>query len=289
MTRAEFAKLVNRTLGFTAESAISFSDVTERDWFYAEVARAVAAGYAQGSGGMFRPNQPMTRAEAAAMLACALDLASNEERANTFTDAASIPAWAKGSVGAAAEAGCMNGYPDGTSGASGSITRAEAVVTLDRVRKSAKETVIEKAGTTLENKAIPGDLVIAESVGEGNVTLKNVTVSGSLTVKKAETEGGAKAPTISSGSSSGGGVTLKEIESIAPITAEVPYGTSALDALAALPAEITLNVKDGSEVKTTAAGWSWADGVYGSSQLRLHLRRRRFHFLLPQRKGRQEA
>ena len=315
------------------------------------------------------------------------------------------------------------------------------MVTLDRVRKSAKETVIEKAGTTLENKTIPGDLVIAESVGEGNITLKNVTVpgsvivkgggansiyfdgvrvggtvrlqkvnvhlrligntaldrveiglpcritqdstfkgalgtlvidlektsnqkiqievpaklvellsranvalnadvetlqigkdaegtqldikrgvtvgelsidarvaltgsglvvslvvsvsgvtiSGSLTVKKTETEGGAKAPTISGGSSSGGGVTLKEIESIAPTTAEVPYGTSALDALAALPAEITLNVKDGSEVKTTAAGWSWADGVCGSSQLRLHLRRRRFHFLLPQRKGRQEA
>ena len=441
MTRAEFAKLVNRTLGFTAESAISFSDVTERDWFYAEVARAVAAGYAQGSGGAFRPNQAVTRAEAAVMLARALDLAANEERANAFADAASIPAWARGSVAAVAESGYMNGYPDGTFGAGGTMTRAEAVVTLDRVRKSAKETVIEKAGTTLENKTIPGDLVIAESVGEGNVTLKNVTVlgsvivkgggansiyfdgvrvggavrlqkenvhlrlmgdtalergevglpcrvtqdstfkgslgtlvidlektsnqkiqievpaklvellsranvalhadvetlqidkdaegaqldirrgvtvgelsidarvaltgsglvvslvvsvsgvtvSGSLTVKKTGTEGGAKAPTISGGSSSGGGVTLKEIESIAPITAEVPYGTSALDALAALPAEITLNVKDGSEVKTTAAGWSWADGVCGSSQLRLHLRRRRFHFLLPQRKGRQEA
>ena len=321
------------------------------------------------------------------------------------------------------------------------MTRAEAVVTLDRVRKSAKETVIEKAGTSLENETVLSDLVIAESVGEGNVTLKNVTVlgsvivkgggansvyfdgvrvggavrlgkegvhlrlrgdtalerveiglpcritrdstfegalgalvidlektsnqkiqievsaklvellsrvnvalnadvetlqigkdaegtqldikrgvtvgelsidarvaligsglvvslvvsvsgvtvSGSLTVKKTETEGGAKAPTISGGSSSGGGAALKEIESIAPITAEVPYGTSALDALAALPAEITLNVKDGSEVKTTAAGWSWADGVCGSSQLRLHLRRRRFHFLLPRRKGRQEA
>ena len=43
VTRAEFIKLVNRTLGFTAESEISFSDVTERDWFHAEVARAVAA------------------------------------------------------------------------------------------------------------------------------------------------------------------------------------------------------------------------------------------------------
>lgn len=107
VTRAEFIKLVNRTLSLTAESAISFSDVTERDWFRAEVARAVAAGYAQGSGGLFRPNQPVTRAEAAAMLARAAGLAANEERADAFADAAPIPAWARGSVGAAAEAGYM--------------------------------------------------------------------------------------------------------------------------------------------------------------------------------------
>ena len=183
MTRAEFAKLVNRTLGFTAESEISFSDVTERDWFHAEVAKAVTAGYAQGSGGLFHPNQPVTRAEAAAMLARAAGLAANEERADAFADAASIPAWAKGSVGAAAEAGYMTGYPNGAFGALGSITRAEAVVTLDRVRRSAQKTVIEQAGTTLENETVLGDLVIAESVGEGNVTLKNVTVLGSVIIK----------------------------------------------------------------------------------------------------------
>lgn len=183
MTRAELAKLVNRTMGFTAESEISFSDVTERDWFHAEVAKAVTAGYAQGSGGLFRPNQPVTRAEAAAMLARAAGLAANEERADAFADAASIPAWAKGSVGAAAEAGYMTGYPNGAFGALDPITRAEAVVTLDRVRRSAQKTVIEQAGTTLENETVAGDLVIAESVGEGNVTLKNVTVLGSVIVK----------------------------------------------------------------------------------------------------------
>ena len=119
----------------------------------------------------------------AAMLARAAGLAAKEERADAFADAASIPAWAKGSVGAAAEAGYMNGYPNGAFGALDSITRAEAVVTLDRVRRSAQKTVIEQAGTTLENETVLGDLVIAESVGEGNVTLKNVTVLGSVIVK----------------------------------------------------------------------------------------------------------
>lgn len=413
VTRAEFVKLLNRALNFTAESAISFTDVKESDWFYAEAAKAAAAGYAQGSNGEFRPELAITRAEAAAMIARAVSLTADEKRADAFTDAAAIPAWAKGSVGAAAESGYMNGYPDGTFGAGNYITRAEAVVTLDRMRKDVQSVTVEKAGTTLENETVAGNLIIAASVGEGNVTLKNmtirgdmivrgggansvyldgvevggsvrlqkenvhlrlmgdtalgsveisqpcritrdgsfkgalgtvvidlekdsikeiqievpaervevvscanvalnadveklvlsadaegaqleirrgatvgeltadakakltgsgtvsslvvsandVTVRGSLSVKKTETTDGAKEPTVSGGSSGSSGRVLKEITGIAPITAEVPYGTSGADALKKLPAEITLNVKDGSEVKTTAAGWNWADGT----------------------------
>lgn len=255
VTRAEFIKLVNRTLGFTAESEISFSDVTERDWFHAEVARAEAAGYAQGSGGLFRPNQPVTRAEAAAMLARALDLASNEERANAFTDAASIPAWAKGSVGAAAEAGYMTGYPDGTFGALGSITRAEAVVTLDRVRRSAQKTVIEQAGTTLENETVLGDLVIAESVGEGNVTLKNVTIpdgytyDGTLTVTASLTVTANPENVV---------VGILEVAGL-----ELPYGAQESDVQ--LPAQVTVKIKNGhterADVRWTLDGEWTSPGV----------------------------
>ena len=183
MTRAAFVKLINRGLGLTDEAPISFTDVNEGDWFYAEIAIAVAAGYAQGSGDIFRPQQVITRAQAAAMIARVTGLSDNETRAEGFTDAASIPAWAKGSIGAAAEAGFMSGYADGTFRADGFITRAQAVVTLDRVRKNTQNTTIETAGTTLENKTVNGSLIIAESVCEGTVTLKNVTVLGSLIVK----------------------------------------------------------------------------------------------------------
>ena len=183
VTRAEFVKLLNSALNFTVESAISFTDVKEGDWFYAEAAKAAAAGYAQGSNGAFHPEQAITRAEAAAMIARAVNLTADETRADAFADAAAIPAWAKGSVGAAAESGYMNGYPDGTFGAGSLITRAEAVVTLDRVRKDAQSVTVEKAGTTLENETVAGNLIIAASVGEGSVTLKNVTVRGDLIVR----------------------------------------------------------------------------------------------------------
>lgn len=135
VTRAEFVKLLNRAIGLTAEGTISFTDVKESDWFYAEVAKAVAAGYAGGMGDdTFQPEAPITRAQAAAMLARAQKLTANESRADGFSDASAIPAWAKGSVGAVAASGYMTGYPDGSFGASGNITRAEAVVTLDRVQ-----------------------------------------------------------------------------------------------------------------------------------------------------------
>ena len=110
------------------------------------------------------------------------------------------------------------------------MTRAEAVVTLDRVRRSAQKTVIEQAGTTLENKAIPGDLVIAESVGEGNVTLKNVTVLGSVIVK-----GGGANSIYFDGVRVGGTVRLQKVNVHLRLT-----GNTALDRVEiGLPCRIT--------------------------------------------------
>lgn len=183
ITRAAFAKLLNQVLGFTEEAAISFTDVAEGKWYYREVARAVSAGYAQGYGdGTFRPEKSITRAEAAVMIARATGLAAQESAADGFSD--EIPAWVRGSVGAVAAAGFMTGYADGTFGANATITRAAAVVALDRVAAKVEGTVtITEPGTMLEDRIIVGDLIVAESVGDGNVYLKNVTVAGSTYIK----------------------------------------------------------------------------------------------------------
>lgn len=197
ITRAEFVTLMNNAKGFGSEGSINFSDVKNGSWFYSAVARAVAAGYVKGySDGSFKPGNTITRAEAAVMIANAARLSANEAGAYRFTDVGSIPAWARGSVGAVVAAGYMTGYPDGSFYANASISRAEAVSSLNRMLggtayqptqpttpTTSDDVVIEDKGTTLKNQTVDGNVTIAKSVGNGDVTLRNVTIKGDLIVK----------------------------------------------------------------------------------------------------------
>lgn len=203
ITRAEFVTLMNNAKGFWSEGSINFSDVKNGSWFYSAVARAVAAGYVKGySDGSFKPNNTITRAEAAVMIANTAKLSANEAGAYRFTDIGSIPAWARGSVGAVVAAGYMTGYPDGSFDANASISRAEAVSSLNRMlggtayqptqpttpttdttKTTSDDVVIEDKGTTLKNQTVDGNVTIAKSVGNGDVTLRNVTIKGDLIVK----------------------------------------------------------------------------------------------------------
>lgn len=203
ITRAEFVTLMNNAKGFWSEGSINFSDVKNGSWFYSAVARAVAAGYVKGySDGSFKPNDTITRAEAAVMIANTAKLSANEAGAYRFTDIGSIPAWARGSVGAVVAAGYMTGYPDGSFDANASISRAEAVSSLNRMlggtayqptqpttpttdttKTTSDDVVIEDKGTTLKNQTVDGNVTIAKSVGNGDVTLRNVTIKGDLIVK----------------------------------------------------------------------------------------------------------
>lgn len=439
ITRAEFVTLMNNAKGFWSEGSINFSDVKNGSWFYSAVARAVAAGYVKGySDGSFKPNNTITRAEAAVMIANTAKLSANEAGAYRFTDIGSIPAWARGSVGAVVAAGYMTGYPDGSFDANASISRAEAVSSLNRMlggtayqptqpttpttdttKTTSDDVVIEDKGTTLKNQTVDGNVSIAKSVGNGDVTLRNVTIKGDLIVKgggsntvtledvdvrgkarllkegvhlhlvgdtdirkllidlaahitgsssykdeideiilagdgdlnkttridvptkqlrienqadlilggdveklivdedakgaeieikkgttvnelntdakikltgkgridlldvsasgvtfdknlnirKTDTSNGATAPkengSTSTGGSSGGssGTASKEITGAEKVTRDVPYGTSADDALAAIPKTVTLKLKGGSTTTTTVTNWKWADGV----------------------------
>ncbi|MBB6215116.1 hypothetical protein HNQ80_001205 [Anaerosolibacter carboniphilus] len=159
ITRAEFVTLVNNALATTVTDevygdesatvtentenatvteAVYFEDVKETDWFFNDIKKAKAAGYISGyEDQTMRPNNPISRQEAAIILAniLELDTENNNSGIDRFIDKASIPAWSKGAVGAVAAAGYMNGYPDGSFMPTKSITRAETLVVLNNLLK----------------------------------------------------------------------------------------------------------------------------------------------------------
>lgn len=221
ITRAEFVTLVNRAFNKQdAGARIDFTDINPSHWFYGEVTVAVAAGYMSGyNDGAFKPNSLITRQEVASVMSRLLQLGEGAAGVS-FRDAGSIAAWAAGAVNAVVAAGIMGGYTDGAFMANSPITRAEAVVTVDRaLNLSVPETpeaatviynqagtygpaggteavnagvIIESAGVTLQNVTIAGDLLLTKGIGEGDVTLNNVTVKGKTTIKG----GGANSITL---------------------------------------------------------------------------------------------
>lgn len=69
ITRAEFAAAAARFAGETAVSQERFTDVREGDWFFAPVMSAAALGWITGyDGGVFCPDIPIARSEAAAIV-----------------------------------------------------------------------------------------------------------------------------------------------------------------------------------------------------------------------------
>ena len=130
ISRAEFYTMINRAFGFTQLDVVGFVDVTPEAWYFQEISRAQAAGYIL-NGAEALPYKSVTREEAAAIISRITGLALFEAGAEQFSDVAPS-AWSGGYIGAVVSAGLMNGYPDGTFRPYETITRAEAVIVLNR-------------------------------------------------------------------------------------------------------------------------------------------------------------
>jgi len=201
VTRAEFMAITNRAFGFTKNSTKTFNDVSPSDWYAGEIAKAIAQGYIKGyEDGSVKPNQPLTRQEAAVMIGRILKLKPLPGMIFNFSDSSSIADWSKDSVAAIVKEGYMGGYPDNTMKPDKQITRAEIITVLARVAGTMVNTpeatfgpasgtdslngnvTVTKPGITLRNLEIKGNLYLTEGIGEGQVTLENVQVKGTTTV-----------------------------------------------------------------------------------------------------------
>lgn len=136
ITRAEVSAILFRLLSdktrdeyFTTES--SFTDVKAGAWYNNSIATLEKAGVIvdTAKGGAFRPNEAITRAELAAMLAQFSD--AKPVKGVKFSD---VPAehWAYEAIAIAAKMGWIEGYPDGTFRPDATITRAEMMTLVNR-------------------------------------------------------------------------------------------------------------------------------------------------------------
>jgi len=134
MTRAEVAQMFfNLLLERGIETTKTFSDIDEGAWFEQAVnalaSLGVLSGYADGT---FQPEGPITRAEfvtVAARFAKSLPEVSEPVAFNDVPDSH----WAHDYIYAAAQFGWISGYADGSFQPNQSITRAEAVVIVNRM------------------------------------------------------------------------------------------------------------------------------------------------------------
>ena len=141
LTRAEAATIFYRLLTDSTRKAYattynSFKDVPATAWYNTAVSTMAKLGIVNGGAdGYFRPNDPITRAEIAAMIA-RCDGAYYTGSSTVFSD--TYGHWAAGYIDRAYELGWINGY--GTTYAPDRyISRAETVAVLNRVLNRAPQ------------------------------------------------------------------------------------------------------------------------------------------------------
>lgn len=169
VTRAELAKMLVSMLtldtirGLTMQSpaAPTFADVRPVDWFYSYVETAAALGLIKGDGGLFRPDDLVTREEMAAMAVRALGLEDKvmivSGKEPVFEDSGKFDQWAKGYVNLAVFKGLMQGVTSLAFDPKGLSTRAQAAVVVLRV--------MERLGLVEKTEVVKGTLHLGEVEG----------------------------------------------------------------------------------------------------------------------------
>lgn len=136
-------------------STNNYSDVKDTDWCNNAISTLSNMGILKGDkDGRFRPNDPVTRAEFAAIAARFSDGAADD-----YADFSDVPNdyWASKEIAKAAKLGWIKGYTDGTFRPKNNITRAEVMTLVNRVleRGVDEDGLAEDAIQWADNK--PGD------------------------------------------------------------------------------------------------------------------------------------
>jgi len=202
ITRAEIAAVFAKAFGAPEKSTLrNFNDVNSAQWFYNAMAKAVNMKVFVGDDqNCLNPSKPITRQEAAIVIAKAFELsAENGNALDKFADKAEVSPWAAPFLAALVDNGYMAGDTAGKLNPQGNITRAEFAQIMSNITNdylTAESTVegtyegnvvVRDAKVALKNVTINGDLILADGLDESNFTLENVTITGNLVIRGGKT------------------------------------------------------------------------------------------------------
>ena len=188
VSRAEFVSMLNRALGNNGFVSISYTDVAPTAWYYADVRRAVSASYVAGyNDGTFKPNNNISRQEAAVMIARVLPTYGESGRLQNFTDYRSVADWAYTALSKVNGKGYISGYTDGRIRPLDPLTRAQAAKIIGDIVE--EETIIttdplvKRDDTRLSGRIYSNNVTIHSDLANGSATIDNCVVLGSLIVQ----------------------------------------------------------------------------------------------------------
>ena len=137
ITRAEVVTIFYRLLKADVRDenttdVSDFSDVSSSDWYGTTVATLAEMNILKGyEDGTFRPNEPISRAEFAAIATRFFEETGATYKPGTFTDVTGSE-WFADAIMDAVNLGLIGGYEDGTVRPNNNITRAEACAIVNR-------------------------------------------------------------------------------------------------------------------------------------------------------------
>lgn len=143
VSRAEMATLAVKGFNLNDDVTCStnmFKDVPQGHWANKTIAKAVSNGLMTGyPNNTFKPNQPISRAEAFAIMAkginCPMDECKANEILNNYCDGEAVPAWAKIPVAKVLDNGGISEFPNPKEiSPNKDASRAEIASMLENVR-----------------------------------------------------------------------------------------------------------------------------------------------------------
>jgi LysM repeat protein len=135
ITRAEFVTMIVRALGLDMDLEVNqpFEDVDLEEWYTLDIIKAKNYGLVVGDAeGLFRPHDPVTRAEMATLITRAFSDLDAVRPSISFID---VPShyWAYDAIAFSSKAGIIVGHNDFTFKPLQNASRAEAAVMVSRI------------------------------------------------------------------------------------------------------------------------------------------------------------